>query len=377
MGVKVTIITRYLLKELLVPFTLSVAVLVFLLITQQALRLIDLLVNQGVEIAVLARVFATLLPAFFVITLPVAVLMATIGAFNRLSADREILALRAAGSQTRQLVWPAGVFAACLCAIAYGLSVFGEPWSGQSFRSLTANLLKQHATLAVVEGTFNQGLAGMTLYVERVPSPNQIEGVLIVDERADGSEWLVLAGRGTFLAGGDGPGLSLRLHHGSIHRTMTDSADDRYQIAQFESYELRLDSSRLGPTLEPGDTPRPFAALRAQAADERQKTGLVSPETERALFTAYKDLAFPLATFWFGLLGVPLGLLTGHTGRMSGFGFGVLVVGAYYLLLIGADTVAASGWLPAPAAAGLPNAILALATVLLVWRMDRVVPRRG
>lgn len=371
-----TIITRYLLKELLVPFTLSVAVLGFLLVTQQALRLIDLLVNRGVELGVLARIFATLLPAFFVITLPVAVLMATIGAFNRLSADREILALRAAGAPTRRLLWPAGIFAASLCAVAYALSLFGEPWSGQSFRSLTSSLLKQHATLAVVEGTFNQGLGGMTLYVERVPSPNQIEGVLIVDERADGSEWLVLAGRGTFLNSGDDKGVSLRLHQGTIHRALTSDRADRYQIAQFETYELRLDSSRLGVAVEPQNGPRSISALRAAAEEERGRTGQVSVGTRQALFTAYKDAAFPLATFWLGLLGVPLGLSTGQTGRMSGFGFGVLVVGAYYLLLIGADTVSARAWLPPLASAWLPNAVLAGATILLAVRMDRLPPRR-
>lgn len=370
-----TILSRYLLKELLVPFTLSVAVLGFLLVTQQALQLIDLLVNRGVPVSVLVRIFATLLPAFFVITLPVAVLMATIGAFNRLSADREIVALRAAGAPSRRLLWPVGLFAACLCALAYALSLFGEPWSGKSFRSLTADLLKHHATLAVVEGTFNQGLGNMTLYVERVPSANQIEGVLIVDERGDGSEWLVLAGRGSFLNGGSQSGVSLRLHHGSIQRTLSDQ-DTRYQIARFETYELRLDSERLGFSAEPEGAPRTVFALRARAEEERRQTGAVSPETDRALFAAHKDLAFPFATFWFGLLGVPLGLLTGQTGRMSGFGFGLLVVGGYYLLLIGADTIAARAWLPLLAAAWLPNAVLAAVSILLVWRLDRVPPRR-
>ncbi len=371
-----TIITRYILKELWVPFALSVAVLGFLLVTQQALRLIDLLVNRGVDIGVLLQIFATLLPAFFVITLPVAALMAAIGAFNRLSADREITALRAAGSSIRRLLWPAGVFAAGLCALTYALALFGQPWSGTSFRSLTTDLLKQHATLAIVEGAFNQSLAGMTLYVERVPSANQIEGVLIVDERADGSEWVVLADRGAFLSGGV-EGATLRLHDGSIHRTLADGAGDRYQLARFETYELRLDASRLGLADEPDDAPQSMAALRARAADERRQTGRVSPETERALFTAHKDLAFPLATFWFGLLGVPLGLLTGHSGRMSGFGFGILVVGGYYLLLIGANSVAANAWLPMLAAAWLPNLILAVAAVLLAWRLDRMPPRRA
>jgi lipopolysaccharide export LptBFGC system permease protein LptF len=62
---------------------------------------------------------------------------------------------------------------------------------------------------------------------------------------------------------------------------------------------------------------------------------------------------------------------------MGGFGFGILAVGAYYLLLIAADTIAARAWLPPPLAAWLPNAVLAAVTVGLVAMMDRGRPRFG
>jgi lipopolysaccharide export LptBFGC system permease protein LptF len=61
---------------------------------------------------------------------------------------------------------------------------------------------------------------------------------------------------------------------------------------------------------------------------------------------------------------------------MSGFGFGLLVVGGYYLLLIGADTIAAEAWLPPMPSAWLPNAVLAVVSILLVWRLDRAPSRR-
>jgi lipopolysaccharide export LptBFGC system permease protein LptF len=62
---------------------------------------------------------------------------------------------------------------------------------------------------------------------------------------------------------------------------------------------------------------------------------------------------------------------------MGGFGFGILAVGAYYLLLIAADAIAARAWLPPPLAAWLPNAVLAAVTVGLVVVMDRGRPRFG
>jgi lipopolysaccharide export system permease protein len=365
----VTIISRYVLKEFLFPFALSVAALAFLLVTQQALRLVDLLVNRGVDSGTLLRIFVALLPAFFVVTLPIAAMMGTIGAFNRLSADREILALRATGWPTRRLVWPAAVFSAVLCVGVYAMALVGEPWSGGSIRGLTGDLLKQQATLAVTEGAFNDGLSGMTIYVEQVPQPNQLEGVLIVDERVKGSEWLILADHGAFLNDG-GNMFSLRLQHGSLHRAPEGTAQDRYQVASFQSYELKLDPSRFQDGALATASDESLTELRERARAERLASGSLSPDTTRALYTAYKDLAFPLATFWLGVLGVPLGLSTGLTGRISGFAFGVLAIGAYYLLMVVADA-AARGWLPPLAAALLPNAVLAACVAFLLWRLDR------
>jgi len=370
----VAILTRYLFRELLLPFVLSVAVLLFLLVTQQAVRLVDLLVNRGVEASILAKIFTALLPAFFVVTLPIAVLMATIGAFNRLAADREIVALRASGIRTLRLAGPAAVFAASMCLVAYTLSLVGEPWAGKSFRSLTGELLKRQATVALIEGAFNDLVNGMTLYVEKIPSGNQLEGVLIVDQRNPGPPTLILATQGSFLTTTNGTALGLRLSQGSIHRSLSepDAPEDRYQRIQFDTYELKLDVERLQGAI-PGAEGRPsLAELRHRAADEVRAAGRVQPDTERALFSAYKDRAFPLATFWLGVLGVPLGISTRRAGRMGGFAFGILAVGAYYLLLIAADSFAARAWLPAPAAAWFPNTVLALVTIGLLIAMDRI-----
>jgi lipopolysaccharide export LptBFGC system permease protein LptF len=64
---------------------------------------------------------------------------------------------------------------------------------------------------------------------------------------------------------------------------------------------------------------------------------------------------------------------------MGGFGFGILAVGAYYLLLIAADSAAARDWASLALAAWLPNTVLAAVTIGLVLVMDRNLqpPRPG
>jgi lipopolysaccharide export system permease protein len=164
-----------------------------------------------------------------------------------------------------------------------------------------------------------------------------------------------------------------------MHRSLSEAgaADDRYQVIRFDSYELRLDEERWRAAGATSGDRLSLSKLRTKAAAETRETGRVDPKTARDLFAAYKDRAFPFATFWLGVLGVPLGISTRRAGRMGGFGFGILAVGAYYLLLIAADAIAARAWLPPPLAAWLPTAVLAAVTVGLVVMMDRGRPRFG
>ena len=100
------ILDRYLLHELGVPFALSLGVLTFILLTREILRLVELLINKGVGFLPLLKTFSLLLPSFFVLTLPIACLIASISAFSRLSSDRELTAMHASGIATGRLLRP-------------------------------------------------------------------------------------------------------------------------------------------------------------------------------------------------------------------------------------------------------------------------------
>jgi len=269
------------------------------------------------------------------------------------------------------LVGPAAMYSAILCLIVYFLSIVGEPWAGQSFRSLTAELLKRQATVALTDGSFYDAFEGITLYVESIPSGNQLEGVLLIDQRNPEMPAVVLAKEGAFVGGGDGAPLGLHLSRGNIYRGLQTSGRDRYQTIRFDTYELKLDDARLNASMKINVGQSDLAALRARAANELRENGRIDATTRRRLVMAYKDLAFPFATFWLGVAGAPLGITARRAGRIGGFAFGLLVVGGYYLLMIASDTVGLWEWVPPVSAAWLPNAVLIAVTGWLLWRLDR------
>ena len=74
------------------------------------LRLVDLVVSRGISLAALGTIVLHLLPSFLVLTLPIACLIASISAFNRLSFDNEVIAIRAAGVSFFRINLPVVVF---------------------------------------------------------------------------------------------------------------------------------------------------------------------------------------------------------------------------------------------------------------------------
>ena len=102
----VKIVDRYVMRELLVPFLLGIAIFTSILLIVRILKLVEMVVNRGVPFLQILRLFSYILPAFLEVTVPMALLLAILVAFGRLSSDSEIIALRASGVSFYRLIVP-------------------------------------------------------------------------------------------------------------------------------------------------------------------------------------------------------------------------------------------------------------------------------
>ena len=101
-----SLLDRYVVRETLLPFFLSLLLITFLLIIPPLLQQGYTLIAQGVGWSVVVRVLVTLLPQALSISIPMAVLMGLLIAFGRLSADREFVAMQACGVSVYRLLRP-------------------------------------------------------------------------------------------------------------------------------------------------------------------------------------------------------------------------------------------------------------------------------
>lgn len=357
-------IDRYLLQELGAPFSLSLGALTFILLTREILRLVELLINKGVGLVPLLKTFLFLLPSFFVLTLPMACLIASISAFSRLSSDRELLALHAAGVSLRRLLRPVLIFSGIIFAVTVVLAQFAQPWSGQSLKKLALVMLRDQVSLALDEGVFNTPTANVVLYLGERSLPGEPRGVFISDTRIKNEPRIIVARDWTVINDPLHNRVGMALRNGTIHVNPKDPS--QYQLIRFSTYDFKMD---LAESLAPLAEERPsIFEIRYRLAESRGQDSRYL----RLLEEHYKDLAFPVATLLFGFIGVPLGIVVKRSGRAGGFAVGILIILSFYVLNVIGDFGVSQRVMSPFAAAWFPNAVFGLVTLYLFQSRTRL-----
>jgi lipopolysaccharide export system permease protein len=358
-----TLLDRYIFTELLSPFGLSLGALCFVMLTRELLRLIELLVSKGVGLWSVLKVIAMLLPSGLVLTLPIAGLIASITAFGRLSYDKELVAMRAAGLSLFRLSQPVFLFALAVFGLTLVLSQWGQPWSSLNLKKVALNLLKDQLVLALERGAFNEPIPHMVIYVPDAVDGRPTKGIFVSDERTAQEPRIIVAEEYAVFIDQTNNQVALRLVNGVIH-SHPDQID-QYRLVSFTNYDIKLSLNQSSyAAVEERPTYEQIMTMIRQGGD-KDSTGL------RRLMEYYKDLAFPTASLVFCLLGVPVGIVSKRSGRIGGFAVGVLIIIVFYVLNVACDFLVTTMLIGPFAGAWMPNIIFILVTIALFVKMSR------
>jgi lipopolysaccharide export system permease protein len=211
----VKLLTRYVIREHAGPLVFALSALTSLLMLQYVARQLANLAGKGLPWAAIGKFFVLSLPFTIAMTLPMAVLVATLYAFGRMAAEHEITAFKASGVRVRSLMAPV-----LLCAL--GLSLFMVwfndqllPRTNHELRILNNDIAKTRPTLALKEQVMNPITDQFFLRVARVnASTNRMYDVTIYDLRKGPERQTIYADSGVFLLDAKGENLQLQLNDG-------------------------------------------------------------------------------------------------------------------------------------------------------------------
>lgn len=405
------ILPRYIFKEHIAPFFLSLAVVTFVLVADRAIDLINLILDNNLNAQIIFRLFALSLPYMLALAIPMAVLVATILAFGRMSVDREIIAMKSSGINVYKSMW-------ILFLVAFIMSL-GMLWFNHFFLPNTNHKLKKltlkiayHRPMTIIKENEFTTLGDYTIFTQK-NTENELRGILIYDRSQTRMPRLICAEKGSLRQLDSGNVLQVTLSNGEMHE-QNEREPDKYQVRKFESFSVHIRD--LAPGMEFADMgfrsdremtyPQLLAGIREKEAElaqgqveiqnlqerlvkleslpdphekdvEQRRLGIMKGAAEdqaqytleslRALQVEYhKKFALSAAILIFVALGAPLGLMTRASGIGMAFSVSSLIFLIYYIALTGGEELADRAMAQPFWAMWLTNIVFAALAFLLI-----------
>lgn len=359
------IIDRYIFKEIASPFIIILFVLTFVLLMGKIMQIMDLFVNKGVGFFSIAKIIIFLLPSFMLFTIPIALLIAILIAIGRLSSDNEITALKTSGISLLQIYYPVAIASIITFIFTIVISYFIVPQSNFATKRLLFNVAQQKASIGLKEKIFNDNFKDFLIYAEKISSNNNyMEGVIVSDKRMIGKQNTIFAEKALLVSDPESMKVKLKMENGSIHTVSSDLKN--YRKIDFKSYDINLDLSTFLANFDKSAKSSTDMTM-SELLENMKKPGMNGKDVRELYIEVHKKFSTPLVCIFFGLLALPLEIRNHRSVKSKGFAIGLIIVCFYYLLRIGGEAFAETGYLPVAIGVWTPNILFALIGICLFY----------
>ena len=318
---------RYILREVVPPFFLTLLVLTFVLMLPPLMNEAEELIAKGVDGVTIARMMLMLVPQGMGLAIPMALLMGILMGLGRMSTDRETVVLQACGVSVYRMLWPVALLALLATGGTFYVIEFAVPESNQRFRELMLRVLASRAEGEVKPRVFYEGFDDLTLYVREV-SPAGWSDVFLADAREPDQLDVSVAEYGHVEIDRDRQAVDLVLFNGTRHRS--DAHDPAsYELHEFGDIRISIRAESVFPQSapQPGLNELTLRELRREA--DRMRAAGESPH--RPIMEIHERFSVPIACLVFALVGVGLGITTRRDAKSSSFALGIGVIFIYYV----------------------------------------------
>ena len=215
-GVK--IVPRYILREHLGPLVFALSALTSLLLLNFVAKKFGDLVGKGLPWTVISEFLLLSLPFTIAMTLPMAVLVATLHAFSRLASENEITAFKASGVSMQQLVAPVILASAALTLFMVWFNDQVLPRANHRLAELQSDIARVKPTLALQEQVINEVVPRqLFLRAGRIAAgTNKMRDVTIYDLSDAARRRTIVADSGLLAFNDTGEDLLLTLYDGTM-----------------------------------------------------------------------------------------------------------------------------------------------------------------
>ncbi len=416
------ILEKYILKENFKPFTISLVVITFVMLLDKVLDLLNLIIEKHLDFPTIVNVFGLSLPFMLALSIPMAVLMASIISFGRLSTDNELTAFKSCGINIYRLIKPTVIaaFFISLFMIYFNNEIL--PNTNHKLKNLLIQIHYKRPATEIKPGIFNK-IKDLTIFVK--DRENDImKGMLIYDNKDTRFPRVISAKTGKIILGNGGNSLKAILFNGEmIEQDKKDHG--KVQVRKFKRFVMNLPD--LGYKMNDldsnyrGDREMTSQMLLDKIQERKElisKSNLRITDLKKKLNKVVKDslnyqkakkikslnnmismekskikshkvrinefeveyhkkFAIAFACLIFVLIGIPVGIMTKTSGIGTSFSVSSIVFLFYYSSLVGGEELADRGFMSPFLSMWVANFVFGVLGIFLVYlsmKEERTIP---
>ena len=287
------ILVRYVLKELIGPFMAALFGITFLFVVDFLVKILDNVLSKGLPASTVLEIFALNLAWMLSLSIPMAVLVACLMAFGRLSGDHEITAVKAAGVSPLSLMRPVMLVAMLLSVLMVLFNNWVLPEANHRSVELMNAISRKKPHVFIDAGRLITQFPDVQLWVNRIdPVSGVLYGIQVYEMERKGPPRVVYADSATLDYVDNGATLMFRLRSGETHIVDPDKPENYFRI-RFFSQDLAMQNvderlERRSRSFR-SDREMPVEMMMDVVEEARKKFDTLSVQAEKIRLSTLKE----------------------------------------------------------------------------------------
>lgn len=356
------ILDNYLGRQFSAALTFSLLAFLVIFVVVDLIEHLDTFIDKKAPLLLVVKYYLYFTPYIVLLTLPVAMLLASLFSISSLSRHNELTAMKSAGISLYRILLPLFRLALAVSLLSLLVGEVVVPYTNQRKAHIYSWQIKRRSQQPKLmrKNLYIQGTGGRIYYIREYDGQQQVgRGVVIqryqggrLITRIDAQKiiweeqaWTLTNGLAREFVGGEEKAVPFeRLRRPDLEETPQDLLRRQKDPEEMDYFELR---------------------------DYIQRVRRSGGEVQREQVDLFLKIAFPFASLIIVLFGAPLASNPQRSGAAVSFGISLFICFIYYSFLRLGQALGHRGSLPPLLAAWLGNILFGLAGVVVLVKAKK------
>lgn len=365
------VLLKYLIKELILYFTISFLFFFLVFFCNQILLMAEEVLKKRVPLIQVIKLITYSLPFIIAQSAPFATLVGFLMCIGRLMTDNEILIIRASALSFKTILIPVLSLGLIISVVSFAVNDYLLPLGTLSYNKLYKEIIFSNPAVELESNSIKR-TEDSTLVIGEVEG-RTVSDLLFFDTDGDGNQRIINAGQ-TIILSPEDRSILMQLKMKNPYVAIINKKD-RQSIDYLESEEaiMNVFSSSLFPKSNSGTNPREMTSydLKKRIDEMKSKGDRYSP-LQLNIFKQefHKKFSLPFGSLFFSILAMPLAIIFGKVnGQTIGLIIGILLSVIYWAMMILGQTFGIRNGLNGFWTMWLPNILVGSAGLIFYLRL--------